>query len=418
MKMNENKTLNPILIKKTPRLLFFDNLRAIMVIIVIIFHAAAAYCLQVPFWPFHDSSIVAEQGLLDIMMMFIDVFNMPIFFFIAGFFFLPNIQRKGVYKFLKSKLKRLGIPLLLISIFLLPFLDYIHYYTQSVNREILLTNFIEYWLSTIGKIIEFDIGLLDLSTYSYMTEQFYLRYAWFLSILLAFSFIFSFIYVIWKKWLNRIDQDVGNDKNTYTEKETMIILILSGVIIGTTYFIVDYYTSIGNAFFTLGNIVQFQPIKLGMYTSYFSLGIYAHSKKWFVDNKPLATVKVSAIATSILSIIMILTGRAYFRDANHSFTLSLGFAYSLAFLGLSFLVLFTSLALKYWNQTSSFHQKVAPNSYRMYLVHYIPVMIFPLLLSDWTGIIAEIKFILIFIASVLVTYGISQHILRPLLKKL
>jgi len=172
-KLTENKSLNSLSNEETPRLQFFDNLRALLVIFVILFHTAAAYCRQVPFWPFHDSSIVAEQGPLDILMMYIDVFNMPIFFFIAGYFALPTMQRKGALKYLKSKLTRLGIPLLLIAVFILPFLDYTHYYTQTINKGIDPTNFIEYWIQSIVRITEFDIGLLDLSTYSYMTNQFY-----------------------------------------------------------------------------------------------------------------------------------------------------------------------------------------------------------------------------------------------------
>jgi hypothetical protein len=386
-----------------------------MVIFVILFHTAAAYCRQVPFWPFHDSSIVAEQGPLDILMMYIDVFNIPIFFFIAGYFVLPTIQRKGAFRFLKNKLTRLGIPLLLIAVFILPFLDYTHYYTQSVNIGITPINFIEYWFQSIIKIAEFNTGLLDLSTYSYMTDQFYQRYLWFLSELLAFMVIFCFIYVVWAKWLERNSLAISDEKNFSSKKRTLMLVVL-GFAIGASYFLVDFFTSMGTSFFTLGNIIQFQPIKLGMFVGYFALGVYTNSRKWFTDDKPLASIKTSALTTVILSIGMIIVGRAYFRDTTHSLVLSMGFAFSLSFLGLSLLVLFTSLAMKYWNKPSTFQQKVTPNSYRMYLVHYIPVMIFPLFLSSWIGIIAEMKFLIIFLASLLVSYGTSHYILRPLLQ--
>jgi hypothetical protein len=315
--------------------------------------------------------------------MYIDVFNMPIFFFIAGYFVLTTIQRKGALKFLKNKLIRLGIPLLLIAVFILPFLDYTHYYTQTINRGITPMNFLEYWVLSIIKIAEFDIGLLDLSTYSYMTNQFYLRYS------------------------------VG--KYFPSEKPTSILIVL-GFTIGTSYFLVAFFSSVGTSFFTLGNIIQFQPIKLGTFIGYFALGVYANSRKWFIDGNPLASIKTSALTTIILSIGMIIVGRAYFRDTTHSLVLSMCFAFSLSFLGLSLLVLFTSLALKYWNKPSIFQYKVTPNSYRMYLVHYIPVMIFPLFLGSWMGIIAEIKFLIIFLASLLVSYGTSQFFLRPALQ--
>lgn len=414
-KLTENKSLSSLSNEETPRLQFFDNLRALLVIFVILFHTAAAYCRQVPFWPFHDSSIVAEQGPLDILMMYIDVFNMPIFFFIAGYFALPTIQRKGALKYLKSKLTRLGIPLLLIAVFILPFLDYTHYYTQTINKGIDPTNFIEYWIQSIVRITEFDIGLLDLSTYSYMTNQFYQRYAWFLSELLAFLVIFCFIYVMWNKWMKGNDVATSIGKYFSSEKRTFMLIVL-GFAIGASYFLVDFFSSVGTSFFTLGNIIQFQPIKLGMFVGYFALGVYANSRKWFTDENPLASIKTSALTAVILSIVMIIVGRAYFRDTTHSLVLSMGFAFSLSFLGLSLLVLFTSLAMKYWSKPSIFQQKVTSNSYRMYLVHYIPVMIFPLFLGSWTGIIAEIKFLIIFLASLLVSYVTSQYFLLPVLQ--
>jgi len=194
------------------------------------------------------------------------------------------------------------------------------------------------------------------------------------------------------------------------------MLIVLGFAIGASYFLVDFFSSVGTSFFTLGNIIQFQPIKLGMFVGYFALGVYANSRKWFTDENPLASIKTSALTAVILSIVMIIVGRAYFRDTTHSLVLSMGFAFSLSFLGLSLLVLFTSLAMKYWSKPSIFQQKVTSNSYRMYLVHYIPVMIFPLFLGSWTGIIAEIKFLIIFLASLLVSYVTSQYFLLPVLQ--
>ena len=394
--------------------IFFDNLRSIMVIILILFHAIAAYCQSVPFWPFHDPSIVAEQGPLDILMMYIDVFNMPIFFFIAGYFVLPTIQRKGAFEFIKNKIKRLGIPLLVIILFVLPILDYFHYYTQSIELGVVPFDFVEYWLLSIRKMLEFKVGLLDLSTYSYMNDQFYMRYVWFLSELFLFMVFFCFIYVVWRKWIGREHSTTPIMKKVYSQGKNLELFILFGSGIALSYFLVDFLTPAQRTFFTLGNLIQFQPIKLGTFVGYFALGIYGNSRKWFTNGKPLASIKFSAIITFLLSIGMILIGRIYFRQNNPSVVIYLGFALMLSFLGLSLLVLWTSLAIKYWNQPSSFHKKVPPNSYQMYLVHYIPIMIFPVFLGNMIGIIAEVKFVITFLVSLIASYGIAEYFLTPM----
>jgi len=118
------------------RLIFFDNLRYLMILLVLIFHSGASYGSIVAFWPYHDPN---PSEFVDIVMMLLDVFIMNILFFIAGYFTLPSLQNKGGGSFLKAKLKRLGIPWLVVTILVLPILDYIHYYTQSAGKGLVVT---------------------------------------------------------------------------------------------------------------------------------------------------------------------------------------------------------------------------------------------------------------------------------------
>ena len=106
------------------RIVFFDNLRYLMVILVIIFHSGASYGSIVGLWPYHDPN---PTEVVDILMMILDVFMMSILFFIAGYFCLASIQKKGGRRFLVGKLKRLEIPWLVVTFLVLPVLDYLHY---------------------------------------------------------------------------------------------------------------------------------------------------------------------------------------------------------------------------------------------------------------------------------------------------
>jgi glucan biosynthesis protein C len=113
------------------RLIFFDNLRYLMVLLVLVFHSGASYGSIVAFWPYHDPN---PTEVVDLLLMILDVFMMSILFFIAGYFALPSLRKKGGRRFLGDRFKRLGIPWLVVTILVLPVLDYIHYYTQSISR--------------------------------------------------------------------------------------------------------------------------------------------------------------------------------------------------------------------------------------------------------------------------------------------
>ena len=93
----------------TRRLLFFDNLRVVLMAMVIVHHAGQAYGPTGGEWPFMEPTRAAILGP------FFAVnrsFGMSLFFMIAGYFTVIACDRKGPVPFLKDRLLRLGVPLL------------------------------------------------------------------------------------------------------------------------------------------------------------------------------------------------------------------------------------------------------------------------------------------------------------------
>lgn len=109
------------------RMIFFDNLRFLLVLCVVLQHSSNAYSNLV-WWPVADdnTSIFVEW-----LRAFIDAFAMPLLFYIAGYFAVPAINKKGVATFLKGKLKRLGIPWLICILTICPILPLIYHYTRD-----------------------------------------------------------------------------------------------------------------------------------------------------------------------------------------------------------------------------------------------------------------------------------------------
>lgn len=99
------------------RLAFFDNLRVFLISAVIIHHAGQAYGPTGSWWP------VQEQVRAEILGPFFMVnrsFGMSLFFMIAGYFAALSCHQHGPQALAKNRLKRLGMPLLVFSLLMIP----------------------------------------------------------------------------------------------------------------------------------------------------------------------------------------------------------------------------------------------------------------------------------------------------------
>ena len=97
------------------RLYGLDNLRVFLTALVVLHHAAVTYS-HIPLWyytePPHDGSATA----LDVFLVLNQAYFMGFFFLIAAFFTPGAVDRKGVGRFVRDRLVRLGIPLLLFVV--------------------------------------------------------------------------------------------------------------------------------------------------------------------------------------------------------------------------------------------------------------------------------------------------------------
>ena len=376
-----------------------------MVLLVVVFHSALPYTMDiVGFWPFADPR---PSFVLDMLVAFIDVFNMAILFYIAGYFVLPSI-RKGMGRFLKGKLTRLGIPWLLGILFAIPMIDYAFYRDQAIQAGADPMGFLAYWRLAMRSIGRLKVGFLNQDAFILMKDQFYQRYMWFLSLLMLFFVAFSLVYAVKKDWV----ESLVSSKPT---KPSMWLLASFGLSISLPYFLMDFITQgRGRTFFTLWNVIQFQPSKLVSYIGFFTLGIYSYAKKWFYEREPIGNWGTPAI---LLFFATPLVGKFYLNAVEPSILLQLSFALSYCFLAVSLLVVFTSLAIKRWNYPSGRLGRNSAYAYQVYLLHYFSANLLPPALRDWM-IPADVKWVIVSLASILFSYALSRYIVRPFLSGL
>ena len=92
------------------RLASLDNARATLLLLGVLFHASVfVYLYQKP-------ESLGEFLLVVYLHQFLHVFRMPAFFVIAGFFASYLLQTRGPNKFLRNRLQRIALPLLLFWI--------------------------------------------------------------------------------------------------------------------------------------------------------------------------------------------------------------------------------------------------------------------------------------------------------------
>lgn len=89
----------------------FDHLRALAMLLGVLFHASLAYSpIMHGIWPTAD---VGHSTVVDVLAWFAHLFRMPVFFVVAGFFVAVMVQKHGLGGMLGRRVKRVLLPLVL-----------------------------------------------------------------------------------------------------------------------------------------------------------------------------------------------------------------------------------------------------------------------------------------------------------------
>jgi glucan biosynthesis protein C len=374
---------------------FLDNIRYLMIVLVVVYHSVAAYAIVAPHWIVHDTNTFAA----DIIRELFDVFMMPVLFFAAGYFALPSLEKKGVWEFLKDKVKRLLVPWALAVLIILP----LALYDQPVNP---IRPFWSYWLSYVSS---FQVQLRFTQAPMGPTTQ---AIYWFLSLLFALFVVFALVYTLSRRW--RRGASLPAARPATSGNSVFVTLVVFGLLTSAGYFILLLLFP-DSSWFTLHMFLEFQVTRLVPYAGCFTFGVYAQSKGWFAEGKPLGSLALWGAISAALAVAYLLVGQPVFADTAGTANLPVGllllFAFIRSFLLLSLLVVFVSFGVRYWNHASGLGRQLAAASYNIYLVHFFIVVTLQIALLKWIGGPVPAKIAIVSLATLALSLAISRWIL-------
>ncbi len=127
---------NPTLVKTSgTRLYFLDNLRSIIIFLVVLLHAGVVYestGIAAIFWLVDDPQTNDAAGLVNLVL---DIFLMPALFFISGYLTPASVENRTGWQFLVAKFNRLMVPWMIAVLTLMPLYKFIFLASRNLPQE-------------------------------------------------------------------------------------------------------------------------------------------------------------------------------------------------------------------------------------------------------------------------------------------
>ncbi len=363
------------------RLSFIDNIRIFVITLVIAHHAAQAYGPTGGMWPISNP---VRTFLLGPFFAVNAAFFMGLLFMISGYFVAWSYERKGARAFLKDRIIRIGIPLL---VFTLCVLGPITYLLEGKSRA-------------FGEFINVLYGMGWQLPYAHL---------WFLIHLL----LYSLGYVLWRQIIR---QNTSSELPVPNHRTILVFVIALALVtwIVRIWFPIDRWIPL---FF----VIPAEAAHLPQYIGLFAVGTLAYRGDW-LRRLPTTTGFVwlgvgliAAVARYAMQYSDALTGTHFLRVLTAHGGWSGWEACICVGLSVGLLVLFREWFNKPQGKLLS---AMAGASYGAYIIHLLVVLPVQAVLHT-VNLPPFVKFVFVTLLTTVISFGISYLIrLIPGVKKI
>lgn len=374
------------------RILFVDNLRIFLTILVILHHLMNIYAASGG-WIYQEG----RQDLITAMIgKWFTVVNqsyfMGLFMLISAYFVPGSYDRKGYWRFVKDRLVRLGIPLFAYSLIIRPLLVYAA-------------------LSGFGEVHR--------SFFDWLFRLYFKDYniigggpLWFISALLIFSILYALIRHLIPARLGKPVEETSFPCNG--------IISIFAILVALVSFLVRLWYPSDRVFIPLG----FQFADFPLYIALFIVGLVAYRRNWLIK-MPGKTGRfwmrialfLALLWPPMVMFLGALENSAPFQGGWH--WQSVIAASWQTFLGISMCITMIYIFKNRFDQQRTLARFLSHNAYTAYLIHeaiitlvavsVMGVMLYPLLKF---GVMALVTIPLIFgLSSIVRKLPLTEHIL-------
>lgn len=347
-----------------PRYDYLDNIKWVLAVLVI-FHHAAAIAGQDPFPLNLPRVIQSMQYQYDTLSRFQAAnqgFFMGLYFFISAYFVVPSYNKKGKWFFLRDKLKRLGIPILLTVFIIDPVVLYIsdeNSFFQSMQNSFTL----------YGEMLK--------------TYNIVLGVTWFCWTLI----VFNMGYIIYRMVAS---PQAEATRSCGTMPSFLAIVTFAIIMIPFDYLALYLMNRLGTDFLGF-HLLKFFPMYIAMYC----FGIKAYTHQWLeqINHKSAFIWLVIWIFAMIFRVIPFET------------------------IGMSIFLLYSFREL--FNANNKLTQILSRSAYAAYIIQGIPLCFLGKLLIPHMSQMPVVNFLVVGIPSVIISFGLGYFLCQlPVLRKI
>lgn len=367
------------------RLFFIDNIRILLVCLVILTHLAITYGAFGSWYYREVSGISVSAALLTMLASLFQTFYMGLFFLISGYFVPSSLKRKGKPLFVRDRLVRLGVPLIIWVFVVSPIFGYL-------GAKVLTgyTGSFPHFYITIQPTIHY-LGLGPL---------------WFVFSLL----VLTLGYIAWRT--GKSEKVQGNPRTRPFPSVPAILKF--GVLLGFVSFCIRILFPIGYSWELFSLQIPYYP----QYIALFIIGLIAAGNDW-LTRVPSSTGRICAtfaLALALLQPLLLLTVDLSTGDLSPL----LGGLHWQAFLyslweqvtGIMIITGLLWLFRERGNCQGPVAKAAASDTYTVYIIH--PLILVPLAIGLQTLLLPPIpKFIVVSAIAIPLCF-LTAHLIRAL----
>ncbi|HSQ92812.1 MAG TPA: acyltransferase family protein [Methanoregula sp.] len=257
--------------EKGPRLLYIDNIRILLICLVIATHCSITYGGPGS-WYFTDPGNAAGVPfVLTVINALNQSFFMGFFLLVSAYFVPSSLMRKGRGRFTRDRLIRLGVPLVVWVLVLSPLLGYI--VTAGTGNS--PGPFPAFWIGAFVPFQGLRLGLM-----------------WFVFFLL----MATLVYLGWTAYR----QPECDGDPVHRPFPSFFVIVALGFLLGLVTAVVRIFLPIGSEWY-----FSFQLPFFPQYIAFFIAGLYAARNRW-LDDIPDRAGKACGYAALALVIALVL----------------------------------------------------------------------------------------------------------------